>query len=102
MRLEAVVWTSGLAVLAIWGADLHGHVTFCLPTALGSDACMGCGVGHAAGLALRGDLAASWAEHPMGIPAVIVLLTRIVYLTFSSPMFVGGLHGKRLPVSAGS
>lgn len=102
MRLEAAIWTLGLVVLGMWGGDLHGHLTICLPTMLGLDACMGCGIGHAAGLALRGDLAGSWQAHPLGMPAVVILLARIVIVTFPSPMFVGGLHGKRLPVSAGS
>lgn len=90
---EAVIWTVGLLVLALWGGDLHGHATFCVPTLVGLDGCMGCGVGHAAGLALRGEVWASIAEHPLGIVAVVVLLIRIASVIVSHHRFAGGKRG---------
>jgi len=90
---EALIWGVGLTVLAVWGADLHGHATVCVPTLLGADGCIGCGVGHAAGLALRGQFADSLEAHPLGILAVAVLLIRIMTIIVSHPRFAGGNRG---------
>ncbi|MBU3741690.1 MAG: DUF2752 domain-containing protein [Candidatus Kapabacteria bacterium] len=91
--IEALTWAVGLTGLAIWGADLHGHATVCVPTLLGIDGCIGCGVGHAAGLALRGDVVGSVSAHPLGVVAVVVLLLRIATVIRSHHRFAGGKRG---------
>lgn len=34
--------------------------------------CPGCGMGHAVVSAMRGDVAASFAHHPLGIPVLLI------------------------------
>jgi Protein of unknown function (DUF2752) len=98
--LEAAGWTLALIALALAGPELHGHMTLCVPTLLGFDGCWGCGLGRSIGFALRGSLAESWHHHILGIPATLVLLNRIITLTFPTFTFAGGRHGKRLPSAA--
>lgn len=91
--LEAIVWTAGLAGLAILGPSLDGHITICVPSLLGFDGCWGCGLGRAIGYLFRGDFQASWNAHPLAIPAVVVLLYRITTLLLRSRTFAGAPHG---------
>ncbi|MCU0329754.1 MAG: DUF2752 domain-containing protein [Candidatus Kapabacteria bacterium] len=98
--IEAGIWTMALIVLAIAGPSLDGHLTLCIPTLLGFDGCWGCGLGRSIAYALRGNLAESWSYHVLGVPATLVLLNRIITLTFPSFTFVGRRHGKRIPSTA--
>jgi len=78
--LEAMIWTAGLAILAVAGPYLEGRFTVCIPTLMGFDFCPGCGLGTSVAYLLRGDLASSWAAHPLGVPAVLILGGRIASL----------------------
>lgn len=98
--LEAYIWILALIGLGIFGPSMEGHVTFCIPTLLGFDGCWGCGIGRSIGHALHGDFVRSWNAHPLGMPAIVILLIRIVTLLRSTPTFAGGSHGKRVPISA--
>lgn len=98
--LEAWTWTLALVGLGIWGPGLEGHLTFCIPTLLGFDGCWGCGLGRSIGHALRGDLLASVHAHWLGIPAIVLFITRIVTLTIRSTTFAGGSRGQHLPIPA--
>lgn len=77
---EALIWAGGLFVLAVEAPSLSGHVTFCVPTLLGLDGCIGCGLGASIGHLFRGHLSASIDAHPLGIPATLLLTVRIVQL----------------------
>lgn len=75
--VEALFWTGGLAFVAL--ADPRSGV---LPSVcvfhwisewIGTAFCPGCGLGQAVGLLVRGEWAASWAKHPLAIPAVVLL-----------------------------
>lgn len=94
---EALIWTLALVVLGVFGSSLAGHFTFCIPTLLGFDGCMGCGIGRSIGMALRGDFTASWQAHPLGIPAVFILSTHIICLTINAnklnTTLQGPIHG---------
>ncbi|MBS1562065.1 MAG: DUF2752 domain-containing protein [Bacteroidetes bacterium] len=98
--LEAWTWTAALVGLGIWGPALEGHATFCIPTLLGFEGCWGCGLGRSIGHALRGDLAGSLEAHWLGIPAIVLFISRIVTLTIRSTTFAGGSHGQHLPIPA--
>lgn len=78
--LEAVIWLAGLMGLAVAGPYLDGHVSVCIPTLMGFDFCPGCGLGMSVSYLFRGDLAASWAAHPLGIPAAGLLAARSAHL----------------------
>ncbi len=79
---EAVIWALALVVLAVLPPGFNDHVSLCVPSLLGMDWCLGCGVGESIGLFLRGDVSGSFAAHPIGPIAVGVLIGRIVKLVF--------------------
>lgn len=81
---EAAIWLMSLCALAVIGPEAHGHATLCIPTLLGLDGCIGCGLGHSVGLALRGDFVGSLSAHWMGIPATGLLLYRSITLIIRS------------------
>jgi hypothetical protein len=83
-NLEAVLWTSALVWLALMDPAGGSHVSLCPLSALGFDWCPGCGLGRAVSCVLHGDLAGSLHHHFLGIPAVIVLVSRVVVLTKNS------------------
>jgi hypothetical protein len=78
--LEALIWFFGLITLALISPDA-GHFTICPLSNLGFDFCPGCGLGHSISLLFRGEFAKSFAAHPLGIFAVIILTYRIIHLT---------------------
>ena len=59
---------------------LDGSITLCVPTLLGFDGYMGCGLGRSIGHLARGHIGESWAANPLGIPAVLIIIARIVQL----------------------
>jgi hypothetical protein len=83
-NLEAVLWTSALVWLALMDPAGGSHFSLCPLSALGFDWCPGCGLGRAASCVLRGDLAGSFHHHFLGIPAVVILVSRVVVLAKNS------------------
>ncbi|MBI1191862.1 MAG: DUF2752 domain-containing protein [Bacteroidetes bacterium] len=81
---EAVFWGVALLWLGIFANLEQQAWSLCPLHALGWHLCPGCGLGRSIALALRGQLAASWAMHPLGIPAFLTLFHRIVVLSFPS------------------
>ena len=89
--LEAAVWALGLAALAFVDPRAPDAATLCPFHHVGAWAgellgigavslCPGCGLGRSIAALWRGDVALSWALHPLGIPAVVVLASRAVSL----------------------
>jgi hypothetical protein len=77
---ELVCWVSALLLLAVMPAGAGPHYSLCLFKALGIDFCPGCGLGHSLSQLFHGNLQASFSAHPLGIFAVITILSRIVTL----------------------
>jgi hypothetical protein len=75
--LEAVMWITALASLAIYYPG-SSHVTLCPFANLGIDFCPGCGLGRSISYALHGEFICSWQTHPLGPCAVIVLTLRTI------------------------
>ena len=74
--VELVFWS--LALISLWRLDPYGSQSSLCPLHfLGLDWCPGCGLGRAISLLMKGDLAASWALHPLGGFALAVILYRI-------------------------
>lgn len=75
--VEAAVWTIGL--LAMVTMDPQGEHLFslCPLNAAGVTFCPGCGLGHAIAYLARGAVVESIRAHPLGIPAVLLLVTHI-------------------------
>jgi len=84
-RFEAIVWISGLTLMAMM-SPVDGHASFCPLKATGLDFCPGCGLGHAIAWLFRGDFSASFNAHPLGILAVVILVWRIISI-LRKPVF---------------
>lgn len=77
LPIEALAWSVGLLVLALYN-PIHGeHVSMCVFNTMGFKYCPGCGLGRSISYFLHGDVLMSFTAHPAGIPAVIILLFRI-------------------------
>ncbi|GAA4317742.1 DUF2752 domain-containing protein [Compostibacter hankyongensis] len=78
--LELLAWTAGLICLACCNPG-RGDFTLCPLANLGFTHCPGCGLGHAIAYLLHGQWQASWESHPLGAPALLLILHRIAVLT---------------------
>jgi hypothetical protein len=88
-HLEAFFWILAITMLALTDPAATGHLSLCPLKNAGFDFCPGCGLGHSISWLFRGGLKASFQCHPLGIPAVIILLSRSfsllrqdIYLSF--------------------
>jgi hypothetical protein len=88
---EALIWLLGLITLALISPD-KGHFTICPLSNLGFDFCPGCGLGSSISLLFRGKPAESFAAHPLGIFAIIILTYRIFQLTKDYLKLYGKSH----------
>ncbi len=75
-HLEAFFWIAAIGTLALTDPLKEGHASLCLIKNTGLGFCPGCGLGHSISWLFRGNIAASIQSHPLGIPAVIILLMR--------------------------
>ncbi len=78
--LEALALGGGVVVVILLGSVFDSGVSFCLSRVLGLGECWGCGLGRSIMHISHGDLAASFSAHPLGIPAIIVVIGRIFHL----------------------
>jgi hypothetical protein len=76
-HLEAFIWIAALIALA-FTSPVDQCYSLCPLHNLGISWCPGCGLGHAISWLFRGDIVRSFEAHPLGIPAVMILLFRIV------------------------
>ncbi|HSD63389.1 MAG TPA: DUF2752 domain-containing protein [Ignavibacteriaceae bacterium] len=81
---EALIWTSGLMILAFIKTDSTSHFTICPLKIIGLDFCPGCGLGKSIHYLLHLELEQSFNAHPLGIFALGVLFHRIYELTGDS------------------
>lgn len=81
---EGAVWLGGLALLAAHGAAEPAGRSLCVLRNLGVDACPGCGLGRSIALLFAGRAADSFAAHPLGAAALVILVARIAHLIYRS------------------
>ena len=74
---ELSVWILALVLLA-FGPTHHEHYSLCLFKGAGFESCPGCGLGHSITFLFQGKFSESLNSHPLGIPAVIILVLRII------------------------
>lgn len=84
LPLEAVIWMLGLLGLACLNPYTDQTPSLCVFHALGLRFCPGCGLGHAISFLFHGDFKSSFAAHPLGIPALVILSSRTLYLLLNS------------------
>jgi hypothetical protein len=80
LGLEGLIWIFALMYLAIFINPLHTHFTICPLSNLGFEHCPGCGLGNSIAFLFRGNFTQSFNSHILGIPAVIIIIHRIVSL----------------------
>jgi len=103
---EAILWV--LALLALVFIDPYGsnHFSFCIFRNLGFESCPGCGLGRAIALIYRGEPAASFEAHPLGIITFAFIVGRIIKLLFRSfyrfKYNSGGRYGRCISADARS
>lgn len=81
--LELIFWIVALTVLAC--AKIHepahpDHFTLCPLANVGFDWCPGCGIGRSITHVFHGNFAESFEMHWFGIPALLIIVHRIVVL----------------------
>ncbi|MCF8303320.1 MAG: DUF2752 domain-containing protein [Bacteroidales bacterium] len=80
--IEAIIWIVAILLLAFDDPTGGCHYSLCLFKNLGLSFCPGCGLGHAISWLFRGEFSQSVQAHPLGIPALFVLIYRI-FVVFS-------------------
>ncbi|KAA0225757.1 DUF2752 domain-containing protein [candidate division KSB1 bacterium] len=84
LPLEAGIWLIGLIALACLNPYADQTPSLCIFHTLGLRFCPGCGLGHAIAFLFHGDFQRSFAAHPLGIPALVILSSRILSLLLNS------------------
>jgi hypothetical protein len=77
---ELIFWIAALIALAICDPAQPAHFSLCPFKLLGITWCPGCGIGHAIAFLFHGDIARSIDAHWFGIPALGIILWRIIVL----------------------
>lgn len=83
LPFELIFWIAALLLLGTADVHIHGseqHFTLCPLANLGFDWCPGCGIGRSIAYLLQGDFKQSLNEHWFGIPALLIIVNRIVVL----------------------
>lgn len=75
--LEALIWFTALCWFAMSEPGAGSSRTLCLFRNLGIENCPGCGLGSSVSYALHGQFYSSLHAHILGMPAVLILLSRI-------------------------
>ncbi|MHB1177626.1 MAG: DUF2752 domain-containing protein [Daejeonella sp.] len=78
--IELAIWSAALLVLGISYPNTISHFTLCPIENLGFSWCPGCGLGRSISYLLRGEIKLSVNQHWFGIPALGILIFRIVQL----------------------
>jgi len=76
-HLEAFIWIAALITLA-FSSPLDTCYSLCPLDNLGISWCPGCGLGHSISWLFRGEILHSIHTHPLGIPALIIIIIRII------------------------
>jgi hypothetical protein len=83
--LELAIWFSALAALFFMSPE-YKLPSLCAFKFLGFNGCLGCGIGHAIHYALHLEFSKSFEAHPMGVPAIPIILNRIINLSFKKKL----------------
>lgn len=80
LDIEAMFWLSAFIYLTLIDPYTPKHLNMCLFNLVGIDNCPGCGLGKSISMIFHGDFAGSFNAHPLGIPAILLILKRIYTL----------------------
>lgn len=76
---ELIIWSAALILLAL-SYPSSNHFTLCPLENLGISWCPGCGLGRSISYLFYGEVKLSFQQHFLGIPALIILIQRILQL----------------------
>lgn len=79
-NFELIFWVAALLCLAFASPTGEPHFTLCPLKLMGFNWCPGCGLGHSIIYLFHGRFLASLHAHWLGIPALIIILYRIIQL----------------------
>ncbi len=80
LDFEAMFWLVAFLYLTYINPYTPKHLDFCLFSLVGIDNCPGCGLGKSISMVFHGNFADSFNSHPLGIPALILIIKRIYHL----------------------
>lgn len=76
---ELLIWGIALLLLGVFNPQVNSNFSLCPLKNIGIN-CPGCGLGRSISYALHGNFKQSLITHPIGIPAIIILVHRILSL----------------------
>ncbi len=79
-HFELITWTCALGYLFFLDISGGEHFSFCIFRLLGFDHCLGCGIGRSIHCAMHFDWSSSLNYHWLGIPALAIIIFRIITL----------------------
>ena len=77
---EAAIWVVALIILALGNPESDFHFTIFWPYYVWGIKSPGFGLGHSISYLFRGDVISAIEMHILGIPAVVIILWRVVTL----------------------
>ena len=77
---EAAIWVAALVVLALGNPNSDFHFTIFWPYYVWGIKSPGFGLGHSISYLFRGDVISAIESHILGIPAVAIILWRVLTL----------------------
>jgi hypothetical protein len=80
LPFELIFWLGSLLFLAFTKTSVYSHFSLCPLNNLGIKWCPGCGLGRSIRSILHGNLILSFSQHWFGIPALFILIYRIIQL----------------------
>jgi len=79
-HFELIFWVAAMIALAVGNPREASHFTLCPLKLMGINWCPGCGLGHSISFLFHGDIKSSFHAHWFGIPALIIIFNRILFL----------------------
>jgi len=80
LDFEALFWLSAFIYLTVINPYTPKHLNICVFSLMGIDNCPGCGLGKSISMIFHGDIIGSFNTHPLGIPALLLIVKRIYQL----------------------
>jgi len=77
---EVLFWLIALLYLSVINPYQTKHFEFCLFSLVGIENCPGDGLGKSISMIFHGNIIGSFNSHPLGIPALILIIRRIYQL----------------------
>ncbi|MEO6522638.1 MAG: DUF2752 domain-containing protein [Mucilaginibacter sp.] len=79
-NFELIFWVAAMLALVVSNPYQASHFEICPLKLMGITWCPGCGIGHSISFLFHGNIQASLHAHWLGIPALIIISRRILFL----------------------